>query len=131
MVSCALSALLLLYCSLHEFANERWSRYHLIRHLFVMAIAIRSIELTIQRNSISEVQSLNSTGQIMPLAIGVATVLSLLYMWVRDFVRGGRVSAISGVHLGSLCTYISLVGEYFWSDARYCGAADWVSDGIG
>lgn len=65
-----------------------------------MAIAVRSIELTIQRNNISEVQSLDSTGQVMPLAIGVATVSSLLYMWAKDFVKRGRVSAVSGVYVG-------------------------------
>lgn len=51
-----------------------------------------SIEYMIQSNNIEGVRSLDSTGQIIPLTMGVATALSLLYLWVKNFFNRGTVS---------------------------------------
>lgn len=45
----------------------------------VFALAIVDIELTIAWNSISSVYDLRSTGQIILLVIGIATMLNLLW----------------------------------------------------
>lgn len=62
-----------------------------------------AVECTIQNNRIVGVWSLNSTGQILPLALGVVTLLSVLYMWVKKFfekpVSVRRTYCISHTHV--------------------------------
>lgn len=58
----------------------------------MMAITIASIEYTIIGNNITEVQSIDTTGQVMALVTGAGMLLALLGQWTMAWYGGTLVS---------------------------------------
>ena len=59
-----------------------------------MVVTIASIECTITGNRITQVQSIDSSGQVMALAMGAGLLLSLLWQWTTAWYRGASVSLV-------------------------------------
>lgn len=57
------------------------------------SVVVVATELTIHWNHISNVSSLSSAGQLIPFAIGLGTIVRVLYVWVNDYVRSGSPAA--------------------------------------
>jgi hypothetical protein len=52
--------------------------------------SISSVELTLAWNSVTDVYDIRSTGQIIPLVVGLGTLIKVLWL-----LRHGRVSDVS------------------------------------